>query len=155
MSKPIVTLSCKRARGIVDPRTVRRRGEKVLITAGRVAAELSVVLCDDSFIQELNLKYLGFDSPTDVLSFSMTEGPGPNLHPELLGDVIISVETAARQAAEIGCKPIDEVTSLLIHGVLHLLGYSHDRPTEAEEMLGEAGRIESIVCRTKRVQSEK
>ncbi|MCP4605142.1 MAG: rRNA maturation RNase YbeY [Proteobacteria bacterium] len=145
MTKPVVKISCLRNRGSIDPRTVRRRGEKVLIASGRETAELSILLCDDSFIRELNHKYLNCDSPTDVLSFSMSEGMIPDLNPDLLGDVVISVETAARQAAEIGRKPIDEVTSLLIHGVLHLLGFDHQRPREARQMSKEANRIESVI----------
>ena len=141
MSESIVRVSCHGNRGTVDPRTVRRRGERVLKVATVEEAELSILLCDDAFIQELNRTYRDMDKPTDVLSFSMKEGEKLDSCPELLGDVIISVETAVRQAGEAGIKPIDEVTSLLIHGVLHLLGYDHHQPEHEKWMQKEARRI--------------
>jgi probable rRNA maturation factor len=81
---------------------------------------------DDAAIARLNADYRGTPRPTDVLSFSQIEGAGPE-GGHLLGDVVISVETARRQARERG-RPLDEeVAALLVHGVLHLLGYDHER----------------------------
>jgi len=91
------------------------------------AAEVSLLLCNDSLIRELNGRYRGIDSATDVLSF-------PQDAPRLLGDVVISVETAERQASEYGVTVQEEVERLLAHGVLHLLGYDHESETEAEVM---------------------
>ena len=141
MTKSVVRVSCHGNRGTVDPRTVRRRGERILEAAAKEGRELSILLCDDRFIQELNRTYRNLDKPTDVLSFSMTEGEALTSCPELLGDVIISVETAARQAEDAGLTPIAEVTSLLIHGVLHLLGYDHQQDEHEEWMQREAERI--------------
>ena len=141
MAKSVVRVSCHGNRGIVDPRTVRRRGERILQAATKEGRELSILLCDDPFIQELNRTYRKLDKPTDVLSFSMTGGEAVTSCPELLGDVIISVETAVRQAEEAGLTPIEEVTSLLIHGVLHLLGYDHQQAEHEEWMQREAQRI--------------
>jgi probable rRNA maturation factor len=81
------------------------------------------------------------DKPTDVLSFSMKEGEQLGSSPELLGDVIISVETAVNQAKKASISAIEEVTSLLIHGVLHLLGYDHQQPEHEQWMQREARRI--------------
>lgn len=97
--------------------------------------ELSVALVDDATIQALNRDFRGQDRPTDVLAFAMREGeampePRPG-EPELLGDVVISVDTARRQASERGRPLLDELTMLLAHGLLHLLGYDH--ATKAEE----------------------
>jgi probable rRNA maturation factor len=141
MSKSVVRVSCHGNRGTVDPRTVRRRGERILKAASADGVELSILLCDDVFIRDLNRTYREMDKPTDVLSFSMKEGEKLGSSPELLGDVIISVETAVRQAKQAGCTPIEEVTSLLIHGVLHLLGYEHHKSKDEKRMLGEAQRI--------------
>ncbi len=141
MFRSIVRVSCHGNRGTVDPRTVRRRGERILKAANADNVELSVLLCDDGFIQELNRTYREMDKPTDVLSFSMKEGEQPGSSPELLGDVIISVETAVSQAKMAGIKPLEEVTSLLIHGVLHLLGYDHHQPEHEQLMQREARRI--------------
>lgn len=97
-------------------------------------AELSVVLCDDAFIHPLNRDWRGKDKPTDVLSFSQREGEQADEDDPVLGDVVISLETAARQAAERGHDLDHEARVLLVHGVLHLLGYDHEQDDEAEEM---------------------
>jgi probable rRNA maturation factor len=146
-SKPRVLVSCRRAGSIVDPRTVRRRAKRLLEDLGCESAELSVVLCDDALIQELNRSYRKKNTPTDVLSFPM-QGEKSGGSPDLLGDVVISVETAARQAKERGCRPIDEVTALLVHGILHLVGYDHDTPKKRRAMFAEAKRLERLLIRT-------
>jgi len=98
-------------------------------------AELSVVLVDDPEMRRLNATYRHIDRATDVLAFAMREGDGRGLHPDVLGDVVISLDTAARQAAERGGTLEDEVRLLLTHGVLHLLGYDHERsPADARKM---------------------
>lgn len=96
--------------------------------------ELSVVLCDDAFIQPLNRDWRGKDRPTDVLSFAQREGEEADPDDDVLGDVVISLQTAARQAEERGHTLDHEVRVLLVHGVLHLLGYDHEQDDEAEEM---------------------
>ena len=88
----------------------------------------------------MNRDYRGQDRPTDVLSFPQEEGPAMPLGmaeeeiPHTLGDVIISVETAERQAGEHGWTLQDEVEALLVHGLLHLLGYDHETPSERAVM---------------------
>jgi probable rRNA maturation factor len=92
-------------------------------------AELSVVLTDDATIQQLNKAYRATDGPTDVLSFSQAEGEAfavPDGETPHLGDVIISVDTARSQAGEFGLPLQDEIAHLLVHGILHLLGYDHE-----------------------------
>jgi probable rRNA maturation factor len=96
--------------------------------------ELSILLCDDATIRELNRRYRKKNKATDVLAFPMQEGPGPAGHPGLLGDVVISLPTATRQAAEHDRPIIQEVTFLLAHGLLHLLGYDHASKREEREM---------------------
>ncbi len=106
------------------------------------AAELSIVLVDNAYIQNLNLEYRGLDQPTDVLSFAMVdEQPGtPVLNqdqlelPELLGDIFISMERAVEQAESYGHSLEREVCYLAIHGLLHLLGFDHHEPEETEAM---------------------
>jgi probable rRNA maturation factor len=100
-------------------------------------AELSVVLADDALVHRLNREYRGKDRPTNVLSFALTEGDtpaaGPGV-PVLLGDVVLAWETVAREAGEQG-KSIDaHFNHLVVHGVLHLLGYDHESEPDAEEM---------------------
>ena len=86
-------------------------------------------------MMQLNREYLSRDHPTNVLAFAMREGEDQNLHPLLLGDVVISTETAQREAQQRGVTLAEELTLLLIHGVLHLLGYEHEGvPEEAAKM---------------------
>lgn len=118
----------------VRPAEVRRRAERMLLALRMEKAELSVLLCDDATIHELNRDYRGKDRPTDVLAFAMREGEGGGLHPDLLGDVVISMDTARRQAGEHGRTVVFETTFLLAHGLLHLLGYDHQSPEEDRRM---------------------
>ncbi|XP_075107125.1 endoribonuclease YBEY, chloroplastic [Nicotiana tabacum] len=93
--------------------------------------ELSVLLCNDEFIRELNKDWRDEDHPTDVLSMSQ-HIPELELPILMLGDIVISVETAARQAEERGHSLLDEIRILLVHGLLHLLGFDHELSDEAE-----------------------
>ncbi len=95
------------------------------------AAELSLLLCDDVTIHQLNREHRGKNRPTDVLAFAMREGRPLGSGDALLGDVVISLPTAQRQAREHRHSLWDEVTMLLAHGLLHLIGYDHR--TDAEE----------------------
>lgn len=110
------------------------RAEAMLEALDMRDAELSILLCDDETIRRLNQRYRQKNKPTDVLAFPMNEGPGPAPHPGLLGDVVISVPTATRQAAEHDRAIVEEVTFLLAHGLLHLLGYDHATKREEAEM---------------------
>lgn len=116
---------------------VERAVREVLRAEGVGAAELSVVLLTDGEIAEMNERYLAHEGPTDVISFPLhPEGGAP------LGDVYIGAEQAARQAAELGIPPGEEVLRLAIHGTLHVLGYdhpeSHDRQGSAMYLRQEA-----------------
>jgi len=113
---------------------VARRGRRLLAALRLSGAELSLVLVSDAVMRRLNRDWRGKDRPTDVLSFAQREGAG-GAPRGLLGDVVISVDTARRQAAERAAPLAHELDRLLIHGVLHLLGYDHERsPTEARRM---------------------
>lgn len=102
-------------------------------------AEVSLVLVDDDFIRRLNLTYRQQDQPTDVLSFAQEEEPRAGEC--LLGDVVISVDTAARQAQEQGHPLGQELAMLAVHGTLHLLGW-HDRtPRERSRMLARQAQV--------------
>ena len=95
-----------------------------------LAKEISITFVSDKFIHRLNRQYRGIDSPTDVLAFSMQEGSFTEINSMLLGDVVISVDSAMRQAEEIDHPLNNELTILLIHGLLHLLGYDHMKQEE-------------------------
>lgn len=98
-------------------------------------AEISVVLVDDRRIQSLNRAWRKIDRPTDVLAFAQREGKFSDPRDPMLGDVVISVERAAAQAKERGHSLIKEIDLLLVHGLLHLLGFEHTRGKKrAQEM---------------------
>ena len=133
LHRTVVVTTRRRVRG-VRVADVRRDAARLLQLLG-VDAELSVVLVDDAEIRRLNATYRRIDRSTDVLAFAMREGDGATLSSALLGDVVISLDTAARQAAARAVAVADEVRLLLAHGVLHLLGYDHERsPAEARRM---------------------
>lgn len=90
----------------------------------------------------LNRDYLHKDRPTNVISFSMLEGEFGSMNPDLLGDVVISADTAAREAAEAGITFNERLIFLLLHGVLHLVGYDHERSGEVEARRMEAKESE-------------
>jgi probable rRNA maturation factor len=117
------------------PATVRRRAEKMLRRLRLRGVELSVALVDDPTIHALNRTWRRKDKPTDVLAFPMEDRvPGAAVDGGLLGDVIVSVPTARRQAARRRRPLLDELTLLLAHGLLHLLGYDHRNDAEEREM---------------------
>ncbi len=131
---PVAVLSRRRSRG-VRATAARRRAARLLRLLGETRAELTVSLVGDGEMQRLNAAYRGNDRPTDVLAFAMREGKRAEGDEGTLGDVVISLDTAQRQAASRGHSVDEEVTTLLIHGILHLLGYDHERsPAEARRM---------------------
>ena len=98
-------------------------------------AEVSILLLDDSGIASLNEQYLKKPGPTDVISFPMHDGAFPAVQPDLLGDIAISVPTAQRQADRRGVPLREEMASLLVHGMLHLIGYDHElSPADSRRM---------------------
>ncbi len=100
---------------------------KLLRSLSLHRAELSILLLGDDAMRSLNRQHRGKDETTDVLSFSLREGKFPHVQPDILGDIVISVPTAARQAASAGHTLSREIDLLLVHGLLHLLGYDHER----------------------------
>ncbi len=110
---------------------------RVLEEEGAPPCELSVTVTDDETVRGLNREYAGEDEVTDVLSFSKQEGEelvGPPGGVQALGEVVIAYPQAAWQAEEGGRSVEEEVTRLLIHGTLHLLGYDHAEPGEGRRM---------------------
>ena len=134
-----------------DRAALVRFAQAALGALGHSSAELSVLLCDDRFIRELNLRFRGIDAPTDVLSFEQdgrTFGDGRTFdgrtfgHGQILGDVVISLDTARRQARRRSVPESAELRELLLHGILHLLGRDHgDGDVTDEPMLQEQRRL--------------
>jgi probable rRNA maturation factor len=124
-----------------DRHLLARRARTVLREVGAPGAELSVALVDDAAIAELNERDRGRPGPTDVLSYSLLEGRHAAFRGRLLGDVVISIDTASRQARRARRSLDDECLRLLIHGVLHLLGHDHEKAAEARCMRAEERRL--------------
>jgi len=105
--------------------------------------ELSLVITDDDHIQELNKTYRKIDKPTNVLAFPMQEGEYCDITPGLLGDVVISRETAGQEAEKADITLMERVSQLLIHGILHLVGYDHEKGEKASKNM-EAKSLELL-----------
>jgi probable rRNA maturation factor len=141
----IVRLTCEHPRGAPTARRLRIRARAYLRALGREDAELSILLVGDRRIRALNRQWRGKDAATDVLSFPLSDPPGIGT---LLGDVVISLDTAARRAREEGHPVARELERYLAHGLLHLLGYDHERPGDARRMAAreaELARSEGLV----------
>lgn len=109
---------------------------KVLEAIGEEDQEVSIVLCSNEFIRNLNNVYRGKDEPTDVLSFAQADEESPgDAAAKTAGDVVISLEAAAENARRFDVKLDEEIRRLLIHGVLHLLGWDHSDNAPDQEML--------------------
>jgi len=125
-----VSVLNRQARVRVDRQKIGAAARRILKTLGYGGYELAVVLVDDREITRLNRQYFRRNRPTNVISFPMLEETPLSPRGRVLGDVVISSETAERQAAEVGKKTEDEVLFLLIHGILHLVGYDHEKARE-------------------------
>jgi len=104
--------------------------------------ELSVSVVGDRSIRRINHEYLGKDRPTNVISFSQQEGIDCARTTGMLGDVVISADTANREAEHAGMPPFDRLVFLLLHGILHLCGYDHERSGDAEAAKMEMKEVE-------------
>ncbi len=129
--------------------TARRAARAALAGAGvkTGACEISIVLSSDSEVQRLNAAWRGKDTPTNVLSFAAWDAGGPP-SPEggnALGDIILALETCRRDARDVG-KPFEHhMAHLVVHGVLHLLGFDHKNDSEAEAMQAIETRVLSTM----------
>ena len=110
-----------------EPEKIEAKARKILSALAYLKSELSVVLVDDELMSSLNWQYRRRRGPTNVLAFAMREGEFGEISPELLGDVIISLPTAQRHAEEAGISLDDMISRLLVHGILHLVGFDHEQ----------------------------
>jgi probable rRNA maturation factor len=119
-------------------------------TDERADFEVALRLTSDATIRELNRDYRGKDKATDVLAFAQREGPGAELNPDLLGDIVISVDTARKQAKR-GLHA--ELLHLASHGLCHLLGYDHQNDEDEAEMNARAAALRSEAKRRGRIRA--
>ncbi len=121
---------------------IHRAAFLTLATHKSEGYELSILLTNDEHITELNREYRSIDSPTDVLAFPMLHNDDNNIiNSKILGDVVISLETAERQAKTDKHPLEDEIAFLTVHGILHLLGYDHHTPEDARKMFSKQTAI--------------
>ena len=129
-----VEIAIRGATRKVRTRALKRNALKILELLQLGGAELSIALVDNREIQQLNSRFRQKDTPTDVLSFAVDESSPAQLR--LLGDVIISVEKAEEQARQRGRTLDEEMLTLLVHGILHLVGYDHERSARDAKIMG-------------------
>ena len=143
-----VAFSCRARHGSAWSRYLERRAGQVLRALGREQTELSLSLVADPEMRTLNRTYRGKDRPTDVLAFPLHESPVPR-SARSLGDVVISIDTAAAAADEQGRPLAACLDDLLVHGVLHLLGYDHEvSAAEERRMARRARAVRSALAAT-------
>lgn len=117
----------------ITKRLIKELVGSILEKLSLTGVEVSITLTDDQTIRNINREWRGKDKPTDVLSFPQDDSIGYRYR--VLGDVVISLPYARRQAEEIGLTYREEVLRLLVHGILHLLGYDHERSQEDERVM--------------------
>ena len=117
----------------MDHRRLWRVLSSLMKNLGCREREISLLLVDNEGIREINRIYLGRDCPTNVIAFSLAEGEYGEINPHVLGDVVISVEKARTDAEESGIEVDDAMDFLIIHGLLHLLGYDHERSGQEDD----------------------
>ena len=128
----MITVESDVADQLASAKIIKRAGQAAL-THQSAEGDITVVLTDDDSLQELNREYLGVDAPTDVLSFPASE-TDPETGARYLGDILISIPRADEQAKSANHPLESEVQLLVVHGVLHLLGYDHAEPEEKTKM---------------------
>jgi len=110
----------------ISTQKIQKTAQALLNALGSPDSELSILITDDPEIAQLNRQYRHRKGPTNVLAFPMHEGDCSSINPELLGDVVISAETAEREGKELGFTFRQRLDFLLVHGILHLFGYDHE-----------------------------
>ncbi|HQM44436.1 MAG: rRNA maturation RNase YbeY [Syntrophaceae bacterium] len=115
----------------IEKRKIRQDVTKLMKLLNCADMEVSISLVSDEEIQRINQQYLFKDRPTNVISFSLQEGEYGGVNPRVLGDIVISVDTALRDAEKGSLTFENEITFLIIHGLLHLMGYNHENTSRA------------------------
>ena len=127
---------------------IRTKARVILDALGSPEAELSILLVDDAAIAQLNRQYLSRSGPTNVIAFPMREGEFADVSPQLLGDVVISVDTAKREGNAAGIALAVRLDELLVHGILHLFGYDHEKNNADARVMAEKSAALMELIRT-------
>lgn len=125
---------------------MRRTARILMNSLGHPEGELSILLVDDGQIAALNRLHLHREGPTNVIAFPMQEGRFAHIGPDVLGDVVISVDTASREARRSGLELEERLVQLLVHGLLHLCGYDHEQgAADARRMAAKSRRLLKVL----------
>jgi probable rRNA maturation factor len=136
---PVIRLSVNQDQIEINPRRLKKAAEAILRGLGFTDTELSIVIVNDEEMARLNMQYRHVDTATDVLAFPMLEGEFGDVVPELLGDIVISAPTAQVMSQRFHCPLSTVLDLLLVHGVLHLIGYDHEHtPEDSRRMEGKS-----------------
>jgi len=155
MGHVIEVRKSSRSRSIERRRLERltRRVVRVVLDGENLSnPEVGVWFVDDPTIRQLNRRYRGVDRPTDVMAFPLADADERREHGVVLGDVVVSVPTAGRQARSLGHPLEAELALLLIHGVLHLLGYEHEGPSAARRVMRRQERKYLVLCNVRSIE---
>lgn len=146
---PLIQVSVNQNRIKINPEQLENAARLTLNALGYTESELSILVVDDDEMAELNREYRQISHTTDVLSFPMLEGEFGEIAPEMLGDVVISAQTAEAIGREAGATLESVLDLLLIHGILHLLGYDHEAgEAEAREMKRQTEELLAMLGRS-------
>jgi probable rRNA maturation factor len=130
----------------ISLKIMKKTAQAVLDALEFPEGELSVLFVDDPEIEALNKKYLNREGPTNVIAFPMLDGSFSDITPKLLGDVVISVDTAQKEGESAGISAEGRIVELLIHGILHLFGYDHEEGgKEALEMEKKSQELVALI----------
>jgi len=130
----------------VSEEKIRQKAQAILNALDSPESELSVLIVNDQLIAELNSEYLHRKGPTNVIAFPMQEGEFTGINPNLLGDVVISIDTAEKEGRGAGIPTEERFDELLVHGILHLFGYDHEgNEDEAQIMEGKTRMLMEII----------
>jgi len=122
-----ILIDDRQKRHKISKTELQKKAQAILNALGSHEGELSILVVDDSEIKTLNKDYLNRSGPTNVIAFPMKEGDFSDINPQLLGDVVISMETAGREALQSGISTEERFAQLLVHGILHLFGFDHEK----------------------------
>jgi probable rRNA maturation factor len=130
----------------ISLKEIRRKARAILNALDSPDVELSILIVDDPKIEVLNKEYFNRHGPTNVIAFPMRTGQFKKINPQLLGDVAISIETAAKEGQIAGISIEERFTQLLVHGILHLLGYDHEKTKkQADKMEKKSNEILKLI----------
>jgi probable rRNA maturation factor len=131
---------------LIQMEKIQKKAQAILNALGSPDSELSVMIVDDHRISELNIQYLNHEGPTNVIAFPMQEGDYSEINPNLVGDVVISADTAEKESEQALIDTHERIDQLLVHGILHLFGYDHENTEiEALEMEQKAVKLMGLI----------